>query len=214
MEGYFLTRGHNLRSTRFYRGDAPPAASDFDWLVIMGGPMGVSDTAVHPWLAAEKELIRQAAQGGKLVLGVCLGAQLLAEALGAAVSKGAKEIGWFPVTPSPEAAGSPFAPAFSAPADVFHWHADTFAIPPGAIRLASSAACENQAFCAGSRILGLQFHCEILPDALYGMLTAFRSQLDGSPCVQAEGEMLGNPARFEAANKRLEQMLDIMAASA
>ena len=143
LHNYFFTRNYKLKLTRLYLGDVLPNPTEFDWLVIMGGPMSVSDTASFPWLIAEKNLIQNTIESGLLVFGVCLGAQLIAEALGATIYKKTKEIGWYPVSSTPEAALSPFAEAFKSSFDVFHWHEETFTLPRGKTLLTSSALCEN-----------------------------------------------------------------------
>ena len=126
----------------------------------MGGPMSVNEEAVHPWLRPEKRLISQSIEVGKTVLGICLGAQLIASALGARVFPNArKEIGWFPVR-RPTGSVPDLARLFADGIEVFHWHGETFDLPHGAVKFLESDACENQAFSLGSRVLGLQFHLE------------------------------------------------------
>jgi GMP synthase-like glutamine amidotransferase len=166
MEDWFAGRGHLLSRVRFYAGELPegPAA---DWLIVMGGPMGVHDEGEFPWLKAEKAAIRAALDRGAAVLGVCLGAQLLAHVLGAEVKpNGAKEIGWFPVDLSAEARATWLGRVFPERFTPFHWHGDTFGIPPGAVAVGSSEACRNQGFLWKERALGLQFHPETTPASL------------------------------------------------
>ncbi len=129
-----------------------------DWLIIMGGPMSIQDETQHPWLPREKAFIRRCIDAGTTIVGVCLGAQLLAEALGARVQSGEPEIGWFPVRP---AGDHPLARHFMDETPVLHWHSDRFDIPQGAVHLLASDACPGQAFLYGDRILGLQFHLEM-----------------------------------------------------
>jgi GMP synthase-like glutamine amidotransferase len=161
IEGWLRARGHTLAGTRFHAGEAPPVNADgFDWLIIMGGPMNVYQYRDHPWLRAERDLIARAVAAGKRVLGVCLGAQLIADALGGKVYQNdEREIGWFPVRSVPDGDASPFK--FPPEVMVFHWHGDTFSLPPGSRWLAESAGCPHQAFAVGSRVLGLQFHLEM-----------------------------------------------------
>ncbi len=156
-------RGTPLRVCHAYLGDALPRVEELRGLVVMGGPMGVSDTASHPHLAAELELLGEAVAAGRAVLGVCLGAQLLAAALGAAVSRGAQlEIGTGTVALSEEGRADPVLGAAGRDElPVMHWHQDTFELPPSAARLASSALYRNQAFRAGACAYGLQFHVEV-----------------------------------------------------
>lgn len=154
--------------------DAPPEAAE-DLLVVLGGPIGVGDVAAYPFLADEMALIRRTVEAGVPVLGICLGAQLTAAALGAPVTRGEVEIGFAPLQLTDEGAGGPLAGVVGAP--VLHWHGDTFAIPDGAARLASTAACANQAFAIGARVLGLQFHLEVDPSRIEAWLIAYGDEL-------------------------------------
>jgi GMP synthase-like glutamine amidotransferase len=139
--------------------------------VVMGGPMGVHDEAELPWLRDEKRAIEAALKRGAAVLGVCLGAQLLAHVLGAEVAPNrAKEIGWFPVDLSPEASDTWLGRVFPARFTPFHWHGDTFGIPHGAVALGRSEACANQGFLHGENALGLQFHPEVTAEGLAGLM--------------------------------------------
>jgi len=145
--------------------DHPP--SEFDpaahaGLIVMGGPMNVNETGQHPLLAAEVDWIRAAIDAGLPTLGICLGSQLIAKSLGARVYAGAaKEIGWYAVDTTPEAADDPLFSAWRPRETVFQWHGDTFELPSGAVRLASSPLYENQAFRFGEKTYGLQFHIEV-----------------------------------------------------
>lgn len=172
MEEWFRGRGHRLSYVRFFAGELPdPERPRADWLIVMGGPMGVHDEAEFPWLAREKRALREALDRGAAVLGVCLGAQLLAHVLGAEVRpNGQKEIGWFPVELSPAARAAWPGKAFPDRFVPFHWHGDTFAIPAGAVPLGSSSACANQGFLWGERALGLQFHPEVTPASLEALI--------------------------------------------
>lgn len=139
-----------------------PPAEAIDGLVSMGGPQSVYDQTRHPSLTREIELMRQVVKAGKPVLGVCLGSQLLAAALGAQVTKNAqKEIGWYPLMREAAADGDPLWEPFGQTETVFQWHGDTFALPKGAVQLASSPLCAQQAFRYGDRAYGLQFHVEV-----------------------------------------------------
>ena len=136
-----------------------PALDSFDLLVVMGGPMSVHDEAQYPWLVAEKRLIRAALDAGKKVLGICLGAQLLAQALGAAVRPGRQaEIGWWPLHRYSQALGSPLGERLPERLMAFHWHGETFDLPAGSVPLYGSAACANQGFIWNEQAIGLQCH--------------------------------------------------------
>lgn len=178
-------RRHRLGVTQLHAGESPPPGGEFDWLIVLGGPMGVHDEASHPWLAAEKQLIRDAIRAGRVVVGVCLGAQLVADALGAPVVRNLhREVGWFPVTLTTEAVTSgPFA-GLPERITAFHWHADAYGLPAGARRLAASAGCSEQAFLFDRRVLGLQFHLESTLEAIEGLLETCAGDLAPGRFVQ------------------------------
>src|SRR5262249_42586368 len=167
----------------------------------------------HPWLPAEKRLIGEAIRAGKRVLGICLGAQLVAQALGARVARAAqKEIGWFPVRRVDGARTSPFGAAVPAETIAVHWHSETFDIPPGGTRLARSEACENQAFDWGGRVLGLQYHLEVTGDSAQDMVRYGAADLVEERFVQRADVMLWEPGRFPRANAVLDGLLSAMEA--
>jgi GMP synthase-like glutamine amidotransferase len=182
-------RGHSLQLTLVSQAGNLPAVDDFDAMIIMGGPMSVHDEAEFPWLRAEKALIAAAIGAGKNVLGICLGAQLIAEVKGGRVYPNpVKEIGFWPVTWTTEAkmmfpglGGTEF---FYGTTELFHWHGETFDLPPGAVLLASSEACVNQAFRLGPNVLGLQFHPEVTPEIVSEMIKHEGHELVQGPYVQ------------------------------
>jgi len=136
-----------------------------DLLVVLGGPIGVYEDTIYPFLRQEMALLKQRLNDGLPTLGICLGAQLMAAALGAEVyASGAKEIGWAPLTLSAAGQDAPLRflsnDLSGEPLNVLHWHGDTFTLPAGAVHLASTAVCRNQAFSYGAHALGLQFHPE------------------------------------------------------
>ena len=211
MEVALKTRGHQLSCTHLYKSQSLPAIEEIDWLIVMGGPMSVHDDNKYPWLKQEKEFLRQTINAGKLVLGICLGAQLIAAALGAKVYKNPnREIGWFNINPHTEAAGTILASVFSSPIEVFHWHGDTFDLPVRAKLLASSDACNNQGFIFADRVVGLQFHLETTPESAQKLINNSRDELDGSSYVQSEKEMLSKPQRFIRGNQTMVAVLDIL----
>ncbi len=204
-EGWLLARGHTLTCTRFYAGEAAPATVEgFDWLIVMGGPMNIYQYRDYPWLRAERRVIREAVAANKRVLGVCLGAQLIADALGGKVYQNdEREIGWFPVAAVPEGASSPFV--FPSEAVVFHWHGDTFSLPPGGVWLARSKGCEHQAFALGARVLGLQFHLEMTAEDVKRIATECASELTPAAYVQSAAEIV---ARAATEGKATAALLD------
>jgi GMP synthase (glutamine-hydrolysing) len=155
--------GIELRLCHPYRGDPLPGRDEIDGLVVMGGPMGVLDTAEHPYLAHEVELIAAMVRSGRPVLGVCLGAQLLAHALGATVYRGEQpEIGLGSVSLTQAGREDPVLGGLGLETlPVMHWHQDSFDLPDGALWLARSELYPNQAFRLGERAYGLQFHLEV-----------------------------------------------------
>jgi GMP synthase-like glutamine amidotransferase len=189
---------HTLTSTHLYAGDALPDPRDIDLLVVMGGPMSANDEHRVPWLGAEKRFIRAAIDGGVAVLGVCLGAQLIASVLGARVMRNrAKEIGWFEVEGlAPQAPDMLRLPrSFMA----FHWHGETFDLPHEAAHLARSAACEHQAFQLGDRVIGLQFHLETTPQSARDLVVNCGAELVQAEFVQPASALTAPPEGTYAA---------------
>jgi GMP synthase (glutamine-hydrolysing) len=175
IEDHLRDRGIPATVIDLRRGDLVPDLGSFTHLVIMGGPMAVYEMHLHQHLKNEALLIEQAIKAGKHVLGVCLGAQMIAHVLGARVYAGdQKEIGWYEVGLSDDAMQDPamaqLAMEGRQAAQVFQWHGDTFDLPTGAVRLASSALFQNQAFRFSDRVYALQFHIEVTPSIVSGWL--------------------------------------------
>jgi GMP synthase-like glutamine amidotransferase len=201
-------RGHTVSGTRMYA-DEPPPAETVDWLVVLGGPMNVYEHDAYPWLVREKEFLAQVVQRGVPVLGICLGAQLLADVLGARVTRNHQtEIGWFPVALSQEAAGSLLFQRFPSQFLPFHWHGDTFSIPAGAVPIASSDACARQAFQYRDRVVGLQFHLEYSAQSIEAMIRHCGSELVDGPFIQKAEDMLACPERIEQSRELLHKLLE------
>ena len=210
IEPWLRARGHACTGTAFQRGERAPDAGSFDWLIVMGGPMNIYEEAAYPWLREEKRLIKAALDAGRRVLGICLGSQLVADQLGGAVTRNPeKEIGWFPVRREPGASRSTLVADWPEEFDVFHWHGDTFALPPGALHLASSAGCRNQGFQYGERVLGVQFHLEITPRDVAEWVSQPDSDLQPARYVQTAAKMQQDRGgRFAALNERMSRLLD------
>ncbi len=201
--------GHVLGITHLYRGDPLPAVGESDLLVVLGGPMSVHDEARLPWLAGEKRFIERTIAAGRRVLGICLGAQLIAQTLGARVyANSEKEIGWFAVEPTEAAGTTALIAGFPPRLEAFHWHGETFDIPAGAVHAARSAACANQAFEFGERVVGLQFHLETTPAGARELIAHGFDELVAGRCIQQPLAMLGYPARFAAINAAMGELLD------
>ena len=202
-------RGHSLARTALYDGEVPPPFDAFDMLVIMGGPMSIHEHRTHPWLPVEKRFLAEAIRAGKPILGICLGAQLLADVLGGKVFQNpVKEIGWFPVRVFDRAA--PFA-AFPEQLTVMHWHGDTFTIPGGARRVAESEACANQAFVHGDRVVGLQFHIELEKVGVEDLTAASLDEADRAPFIQSREQLLSPPPESRDCAPALFALLDELA---
>jgi GMP synthase (glutamine-hydrolysing) len=182
------------------------ACSDADLLVVLGGPVGACDEADYPFLLDELAVIEARVAADRPLLGLCLGAQLMARAMGALNLAGAAdEIGWMPIELT--AAGRASCLAALAGEPVFQWHSDTFELPAGATHLARSAACEHQAFQRG-RALALQFHPEVSAEGLEVWYVGHTRSLSdpGSPCI---ADLRADAARYATAlSERLEAVLD------
>ena len=207
IEPWLRAAGCEITGTRLFESAYFPTPEEVDLLVVMGGPMSVNDEAELPWIVSEKEFIRRVIDIGKSVLGVCLGAQLIASAMGARVCRNyEKEIGWFPVEGVPPVNSAIFR--FPSSVEVFHWHGETFALPPGATRLARSEGCENQAFQLGRSVIGLQFHLETTPESARAIVTHCREELLPSKYVQPESAILAaSPEKYRVIN---DLMIDVL----
>ncbi len=199
--GPWLTEnGRTVSCTRFWAAEKVPDIGEVDGLIVLGGPMGICDQEEYPWLAAEKEFIKKIIAQNKPVLGICLGAQLIADVLGAEVQPGRnKEIGFFPLTGD----GEFFPEAFNA----FHWHGDTFGIPEGAVRLASSEATPNQAFVYNDNVLALQFHLETTEESLFALYENCSDEIGEGPFSQPLEKMQKNFPTLGNCNALMETLL-------
>ena len=199
----------SVSGSHLYRGDELPNIEEFDALVVMGGPMGAKDDHLYPWMRPEKQLIEAAITAGKKVVGICLGAQFLADVLGARVyANGHKEIGWFPITWSNSARQSPLFRHMPKQQTVFHWHGDTFDLPAGARRLASSAACPNQAWQYGDNVLAFQFHLEVKPENVRLMTKRFADELVEASFIQTAEEILAETQFCHSMNDTMFETLN------
>ncbi len=207
IEPWLKAAGCEITSTRFFESTHLPSADEVNLLIVMGGPMSVNDEGEFPWLVQEKRFIRTCIEARKGVLGVCLGAQLIAGAMGARVYRNqAKEIGWFPIQAVPSVDESIFC--FPPSVEVFHWHGETFDLPPGAAHLARSEGCENQAFQLGRSVMGLQFHLETTPESARALVENCREELIASTYVQSETVILSaTPEKYGAINSLMAELL-------
>lgn len=173
-------RGFHTRTIDFFAdAHARPSLDAVAALLVMGGPMNVDEATRYPFLATGVRLIERALAQSLPVLGICLGSQLLAKALGARVYPNArKEIGWYPIFPTPAARDDLLLQPFHPRETVFHWHGDTFDLPAGAVLLVRSAVCQHQAFRYGTTAYGVQFHVETTPDMLSAWLAVPENQAE------------------------------------
>lgn len=197
LQAQLINAGATISGTHWYQGQHAPSSHDYDILIVMGGPMGVADTDQYPWLAAEKLAIKDAIACGKKVLGICLGAQLIADVLGAKVTKNTqREIGWFEVQSNEALLTSPWSEVFPETFTPLHWHGDTFSLPERALLIGSSEVCVNQGFIIDDKIIGLQFHLELEAENVVELSEACANEFDGSSAVQSPTEILDNSAGF------------------
>ncbi|MFQ5658922.1 MAG: type 1 glutamine amidotransferase [Gammaproteobacteria bacterium] len=211
IEQWAKNRGHELAGIRLYAGDSFPNQTEVDWLIVMGGPMNVYSTRQYPWLIAEKHFIKETIEQNKIVLGICLGAQLLADVLGTAITTNPyKEIGWFPVMKSDELAGSALSSALPDEFEAFHWHGDTFSLPEGSLPVASSPACENQGFLYGDSVLACQFHLETTVDGAISLIDNCAGEIIDGPYVQTTEHILTDDRKFQRINRIMEEVLNYL----
>jgi len=211
IESWASSRKHKLTFSRCHVGDPCPSIELFDWLIILGGPMSVHDEDKFRWLSREKKLIRDSIDAGKVVLGICLGAQLIADVLGARVRPSEhKEIGWFPIRKTEAARKSRVLDALPPEIEAFHWHGETFDLPAGAIHGARSEACENQAFVYRKRVVGLQFHLETTPEGVQKLVEQCGTGIEKGPFVQEAESMLSDAGRFERIHQAMARLLNAL----
>ncbi|MBI4745934.1 MAG: gamma-glutamyl-gamma-aminobutyrate hydrolase family protein [Deltaproteobacteria bacterium] len=172
--------GIKYREVNLYEGGAPINLEGCGGLIIMGGPMNVYEETEYPFLKDEDRLIKEALAKKLPMIGVCLGAQLMAKAAGAEVTKGQKkEIGWYPLNLTDEAKIDPAFKGLPKEIEVFQWHGDTFDIPQGAVRLASSELFQNQAFRIGNNAYAFQFHIEVTEGIIRDWIEINTKELEG-----------------------------------
>jgi len=206
MDNWVKNPKHKVTATKFYEDHKLPFVDICDLLIVMGGPMSVNDDHLYPWLKEEKKFVEKAIAKGKKVLGICLGAQIIAEVLGAKVYPNKeKEIGWFPVKFIPE--NSSLFTNFPKTETVLHWHGETFELPQGSRHIAKSEACRNQGFTFKDHVVGLQFHMEMTPDSLNVMIENCKDELKPSTFIQTE-EQIRTADFFESNYKLMDQLLN------
>lgn len=217
IRDWIADRGHASRTVDWSApGAYGPDPDEGDLLVIMGGPMNVDEIDRFPWLLAERRAIRAHVEAGLPIIGICLGAQLLARVHDAEVTANEEpEIGWFPVRFSADARAHPLFAGWPDELLTFHWHGDTFALPSGATLIGSSAACARQGFLLGDRVVGLQFHPEATRALIEGFVERGGHDLPaGRRFVQTPAELLEGGRHAGLAHRHLFALLDRLAALA
>lgn len=209
---WLLQAGYTITRTPFYESPVLPAVDEIDILIVTGGPMSVHDEVEYPWLKEEKAFIREAIERGIPTLGICLGAQLIANVLGADVYPSRqKEIGWYPIRSAKKCVAGEFC--FPASVDVFHWHGETFDLPQGATLLASNDICPHQAFQVGHTVIGLQFHLEMTPESTQKIVDSCLGELVPGPTIQSEEEIgATSPVKYDKVNLLMDDLLTYMTA--
>ncbi len=210
LEDWANARGHDLKGIHIYKGDTLPDPGEYSLLVVLGGPMNIYDEKQYPWLADEKQYLARAIKSDKTVIGICLGAQLLADVLGAKVKPNiVKEIGWFPVSLTPLGWNDPIFKHMPATFEAFHWHGDTFELPPNAHHIATSYACPHQAYIWDGRVIGLQFHLETKPKSVELLLENCADEIEeDGECCQSPEEMMVSEERFAKLHEAFFTLMD------
>jgi GMP synthase-like glutamine amidotransferase len=209
IELWLNAKSFQISATRFYEDPSLPDVNEIDWLIIMGGSMSVNDEQEYTWLRAEKEFIVQAIKKGKIVLGICLGAQLIASALETKIYPNKfREIGWYPIQKVLPIGISDIADIFPSTVEVFQWHGETFDLPKNALLIAKSEACKNQAFSLSDNVLGLQFHLEATMESVKALIENCREEIVPDKFIQTEMEIISNTQRFNRINTTMEAILN------
>ena len=207
IQPWLAQQNAEVHYCRLYANDPLPDVNETDLLIVLGGPMSVNDESHYPWLVAEKVFLAQAIAAEKPIVGICLGAQLIASCQGARIySNYAKEIGWFDIT---AVAASGDVLPLPATMHVFHWHGETFELPANAVLLASSVACNNQIFQLGQRVIGLQCHLETTANNARSMVLHCADELTGGSFIQdADTILAASAAQYQQLNQLMTQVLE------
>lgn len=209
IQQWALANGHSLTGTKTYLGEKLPSVNDFDLLVVMGGPQSVNELDRYSYLRDEIALVQTTIAHNKPILGVCLGAQIIAKALGAEVQKSPhKEIGVFPLELTHEGTQDPVFGQFPQSFDTFHWHGEMVNLPQGAVLLAQSAGCPHQIFRYGDNVYGVQCHFELTQPLIIKALPHMVKELVPDTYIQMPEQFL--QADFSAINQKIHALLDFL----
>ncbi len=205
---WLQSHSHEYFITHLYQDMDLPALDSFDVLLVLGGTMNVYEEQKYPWLVSEKMFIEKAVKKEKCVLGICLGAQILADVLGARVRQNEHlEIGWHTLALEPDVKEQKHWQDFPNEFETFLWHQDTFDLPENSIRFAKSMGCENQGFIFDQRVVGLQFHPEETLEGYLGLLKRYPF-VENPPFVQSPKSISENRKKFETNYTLLSKILD------
>lgn len=208
ISSWCLQHNFKIQYTQFYKDYEFPNIEDIDLLIIMGGSMGVYDESQYSWLKQEKLFIKSAIDNGKKIMGICLGAQLIASVLGANVYKNnEKEIGWFPLQYSKEAVSLGFSGSLNEDNFVFHWHGDAFELPPNAISIGSSKATACQGFIYDDRVVGLQYHLEVDNNYILDLVEHGRGELTEGKYIQSKNDITNTLSYYEYCHSLMFKIL-------
>ncbi len=212
IERWARGKGHAISKTLIYTYEKLPKPEDYDWLIIMGGPMNIYEEKRYPWFVNEKKFIAKAIESEKIVLGICLGGQLIADVLGGKVHINAcREIGWYPVFLTKEAKESRIFSRLPDKFTTYFWHEDTFEIPEGCKRMAESEGCRNQAFEYNGKVIGMQFHLESTAGRVRSMIHCQECMeiiKEGGRYIQSIEEILKKVNYFEEIHNTMQMLLD------
>jgi GMP synthase (glutamine-hydrolysing) len=209
IEDWVTRKGHQLFVCNLYLNEKLPDLQSFDMLIVMGGSMSANDELFFPWLAAEKELIRRAIISEKTIIGICLGAQLIAAALGGNVLAAKhQETGWYNIQFDDESGIRKILKGTPENMTVLHWHAETFDLPQGAVRLASSEATKEQGFLYNKKVLAIQFHLEMKEENVRQMIDHLQISADSGPFVQQADQIIAGMLHIQKNHDLLDIWLD------
>lgn len=206
---WLIERKAEITFTNFYENTLLPELTGIDLIIALGGPLSVNDEEMNPWLKTEKLFLKNAIKEGISVLGVCLGSQLIANALGEKVYKNSeKEIGWFQIESTGFAVS---ALQFPKNIKVFQWHGETFNLPEGSVHLAKSEVCVNQAFMFGKNVIALQFHLETTEESVQAMIENCSDELVFAKFVQSKQQLLAvGDNDYDAIKKIMHRLLSFI----
>jgi len=209
IDEWIVKNNHQVTFTQVYETTDFPPIENIDWLIMMGGPMSVYEESEYKWLVNEKAYVREAIGADKIVIGICLGSQMIASAMGAKVYPNIKkEIGWFDLKLTEYGNNIPLLKGFDYSFPVFHWHGDTFDLPVGSKRLFYSDVTPNQAYIINDRIIGFQFHFEATISSINDMVEHGTDELIVSETIQSAENILKSTSYIAINNAKMFKILD------